>query len=56
MLRQLRTKARLTLDKPPKWVELQFPSCPGECELQKLQNNVHGAIDKQVASPRSGDK
>jgi 4-phytase/acid phosphatase len=56
MLRQLRTKARLTLDKPPKWVELQFPSCPGKCELQKLQNNVHGAIDKQVASPRSGDK
>jgi 4-phytase/acid phosphatase len=51
-LDQLRTKA----DRPPKWVELSFPSCAGDCELQRFENDVHGAIDKQRVLPRPGAK
>lgn len=50
MLDQLRTQAVLTLQNPPKWIELTVPACPGDCTLEAFTRASQPA--KQVGPPR----
>ncbi|HEY2233410.1 MAG TPA: histidine-type phosphatase [Candidatus Angelobacter sp.] len=53
LLEQLRTKAVLTLDQPPKWIELTFPGCESKCRYDVFKNSVvQPALHKQFSPPR----
>jgi 4-phytase / acid phosphatase len=40
MLDQLRTKAALAVDHPPKWVDVPIPACKGDCDLERFKNRA----------------
>ncbi len=54
MLGQLRTKADLTLQHPPRWIEVAVPRCKGNCDLKTFNQMVaNPASERQACTVRN---
>jgi 4-phytase / acid phosphatase len=55
-LRQLRTRAALTEEHPPNWVDLTMSPCGTDCDFQKFEEILQKAIDNKFVIPNPADK
>jgi 4-phytase / acid phosphatase len=56
MLGQLRTKADLTLERPPKWIEVAVPRCKGNCNLETFNHLAANPVSEPQACTARGPK
>jgi 4-phytase/acid phosphatase len=49
MVEQLRTKSGLTLERPPKWIDVAVPRCQGVCDLETFKQLVANPESKPQA-------
>jgi 4-phytase/acid phosphatase len=56
LLKQLRTKAALTLSNPPQWIEVAVPRCKQNCDLEAFQELVSNPMSERQACTASDPK
>jgi 4-phytase/acid phosphatase len=55
-LRQLRTRAVLTDERPPNWVHLTISPCETSCDFQKFEKILKKAIDYKFVTQNPADQ